>query len=133
MTEHCIIGSQPILDRNERLYGYELLFRSTESNNAVFTDNAQAPERAFMTGILSLLESIYDISVEDIITNLNLNEEVAAALLARKGDYGKLLRVMEYLEELDMNSATDQLASIGINPNVMPEIQLRAFNWRKPG
>jgi len=92
----------------------------------------ESPERAFMTGILSLLGNIYDISVEDIISNLNLNEEVAAALLARKGDYGNLLRIMEYLEELDMTSATDQLTSIGINPNVMSEIQLKTFNWRKP-
>ncbi len=90
-------------------------------------------ERAFMTGILSLMGSIYDIAIEDIIANLNLNEEVAAALLDRSGHYGGLLRVMEHLENLDMCSASAELASIGINPNVLPEIQLRAFNWRKSG
>lgn len=96
-----------------------------------FDDNS--PERAFMAGILSLMESIYDVAIEDVIANLNLNEEVAAALLNRTGHYGALLRVMEHLEDLDMWSASAELTSIGINPNTLPEIQLRAFNWKKSG
>ncbi len=93
----------------------------------------ESPELAFMTGILSLMASIYDIAIEDIIVNLNLNDDVAAALLDRSGHYGGLLRVMELLEGLDMWSASEELALIGINPNILPEIQLRAFNWRRSG
>lgn len=93
----------------------------------------ESPDRAFMTGILSLMANIYDIAIEDLITNLNLNEEVAAALTSKAGHYGGLLRVMEHLEDLDMLSASAELTSIGINPNSMPDIQMRAFNWRKSG
>ena len=92
-----------------------------------------SPEKAFMAGILSLMASIYDINIEEIILNLNLDDEVADALLGRVGHYGGLLRVMEYLEDFDMWSASEELTSIGINPNTLPEIQLRAFNWRKSG
>lgn len=90
-----------------------------------------APERAFMAGILSLMESIYLVPIEDIIANLNLNDEVVEALLCRTGHYGDLLKVMEHLENLDMSSVTAKLTAIGINPGTLPEIQLRAFNWRK--
>ena len=93
----------------------------------------ESPDRAFMTGILSLMANIYDIAIEDLITNLNLNEEVAAALIDRGGHYGGLLRVMEHLEDLDMPSASAELTSIGINPSSMHDIQMRAFNWRKSG
>lgn len=93
----------------------------------------ESPERAFMTGILSLMESIYDITMEEIILNLNLNEEVASALFDRTGPYGCLLRITEHIEALDMLSASEELLSIGINPNTLPELQLRAFNWRKSG
>jgi len=93
--------------------------------------DGESADRAFMTGILSLMESIYDVSIEDIIANLNLNEEVAAALINREGPYGTLLRVMENLEDLDMGAASAELTAIGINPNNLAEIQLRAFNWRK--
>lgn len=90
-----------------------------------------SPERAFITGILSLMARIYDIDIEDIIVNLNLNEEVAAALVDHSGDYGQLLRVMEHLEDIDMHSAATELSAIGIDPATLPEIQLRAFSWRK--
>ncbi len=93
--------------------------------------DADSSEKAFMTGILSLVGSMYNISVEDIVSNLNLNEEIAAALLDRTGHYGCLLRVSEFLENFDMWSASEELVSMGINPNTLPEIQLRAFNWRK--
>jgi c-di-GMP-related signal transduction protein len=93
----------------------------------------ESPERAFMTGILSLMESIYNITMEEIILNLNLNEDVAAALLDRTGHYGRLLRIMEHIEAFDMLSASEELITVGINPNSMPELQLRAFNWRKSG
>ncbi|MDD2541328.1 MAG: EAL domain-containing protein [Desulfuromonadaceae bacterium] len=95
--------------------------------------DGECPDRAFMTGILSLMESIYDVAVEDIILNLNLNEDVAAALVGREGPYGSLLRVMEHLEDLDMRSASAELVSIGISPSALAEIQLHAYNWRKSG
>jgi EAL and modified HD-GYP domain-containing signal transduction protein len=93
--------------------------------------DVESPERAFMTGILSLMGSIYDIAVEEIIVNLNLNDEVAAALVSRSGHYGSLLRIAEHIEDLDMWSASVELISIGINPETMPELQSIAYNWRK--
>lgn len=93
----------------------------------------ESSERAFMTGILSLMGNIYDISVEEIITNLNLNEEVASALIKHAGHYGSLLHVMDLLEELKMESVSEELAAMGINPNTLPDIQLKAYGWRKSG
>jgi len=93
--------------------------------------DGESADRAFMTGILSLMANIYNIAIEDIIANLNLNDEVAAALTDYGGHYGSLLRVMEHIEDLDMCSASAELTSMGINPSYLGEIQLRAFNWRK--
>jgi len=93
--------------------------------------DGESPERAFMTGILSLLVGIYDIAIDDIVINLNLNEEVVAALVDRTGPYGSLLHIMEKIEELDMSAATSELTSIGINPQRMSELQLNAYSWRR--
>jgi len=90
----------------------------------------ESADRAYMTGIISLMGSIYDVSIDKIISSLNLNEEVALALLEHKGHYGKLLSIMEVVESLDMKLALEELASIGINPSKIFELQLRAFDWR---
>lgn len=41
-TEEIFIGRQPILDRNQQLYAYELLFRSGNANVANVSDNLAA-------------------------------------------------------------------------------------------
>jgi c-di-GMP-related signal transduction protein len=94
-------------------------------------NDREAPERAYMTGILSLLERIFDLSIEDIIVSLNLSEELIEALLERKGVYGRLLRVVEHIEELEFPAATEELASMGIPMDEVIDLQVRAFNWRK--
>jgi c-di-GMP-related signal transduction protein len=74
----------------------------------------ESPEHAFMTGSISLMHNIYDITIEEIILNLNLNEDVANALLHRKGHYGCLLQIVEH----DKNSGYKRhiYLPIGRNP-----------------
>jgi len=60
MGRNCIIGRQPILDRNEHLYGYELLFRSTDVNEADIQDSGRATANVIINtlasfGIIELL------------------------------------------------------------------------------
>ncbi|HEX9079137.1 MAG TPA: HDOD domain-containing protein, partial [Desulfuromonadaceae bacterium] len=93
--------------------------------------DGEAPERAYMTGILSLMERIFDLSIEDVIANLNLSEELSDALLLRTGTYGRLLRVVEHIEESEFAAAAEQLTGMGIPLGEMIDLQLRAFNWRK--
>ncbi len=91
----------------------------------------EAPERAYMTGILSLMERIFDLSIEEIIVNLNLSEEFIEALLERKGTYGRLLVVVEHIEESEFTAAAEELTGMGIPLGEMIDLQVRAFNWRK--
>lgn len=42
VVEEIFLGRQPILDRDERLVGYELLFRASAENSSNVSDDAQA-------------------------------------------------------------------------------------------
>ncbi len=53
MSGNCIIGRQPILDRNECLYGYELLFRSTDINEADVQDAGKATANVIINTLAS--------------------------------------------------------------------------------
>ena len=87
-------------------------------------------EAAFMVGILSLLEILFETPMEEIIANLNLNDDVTAALLRREGKLGKMLLLAEKLEVTDFDAVTVLLAECGVSLDQLLTAQLEAFNWR---
>lgn len=89
-----------------------------------------APDQAFMTGILSLLESLYDIPMEQIASELNLSEEVQQALVSREGLYGGLLQLAEALEQVDFVKASELLGPLAIPYSTVMQAQMKAYNWQ---
>ncbi|MDK9717893.1 MAG: EAL domain-containing protein [Trichlorobacter sp.] len=92
--------------------------------------NREAADQAFMTGILSLLESLYDIPMEQIADELNLSEEVQQALVSREGTYGSLLALAEALEQVDFVKASELLGALSIPYNTVMDAQMKAYNWQ---
>ena len=98
-----------------------------------------APDEAFMVGILSLLDVLYDVTMEDLVRSLSLSESVASALLSREGPFGELLRFVEHMERLevdeaqDVDEALDQVRALQMTREQVRGAQLRAFAWRSTG
>ena len=93
-------------------------------------DRYEAPEQAFMVGILSLLETLYDISMDSIASELNLSEEVQLGLIKREGVYGKMLSLAIALEHMDFSLAVDLLDDLQIDHHILIEAQMSAYNWQ---
>jgi c-di-GMP-related signal transduction protein len=89
-----------------------------------------APDEAFMVGILSLLDAIYEVAMDDLVASLHLSENVAAALLRREGPFGELLRFVEHMERLEIDEALDEVRHLQITREQALEAQLQAFTWR---
>ncbi len=87
-------------------------------------------EAAFMVGILSLLDVLFETPMEEIITNLNLNDDVSSALLERSGSLGSLLNLAEKLEVTDFDAVTELLKECDVSLDQLLIAQLEAFNWR---
>ncbi|MDD2310465.1 MAG: EAL domain-containing protein [Desulfuromonadaceae bacterium] len=92
--------------------------------------NDEQAETAFMVGILSLLDVLFEIPMEEIIANLNLTEDVSSALLKREGKLGKMLMLAEKLEVTDFETVTVLLGQCGVSLDQLLTAQLEAFNWR---
>lgn len=90
----------------------------------------EAPDQAFMTGILSLLETIYTISIDEVITSLNLPDEVGKALAERSGLFGSLLRLAELVERMEFKEAAALLEEMGMSQEEILAAQMKAFSWR---
>jgi len=87
-------------------------------------------ETAFLTGILSLLDALYETPMDHIVKSLNLSEDMAEALLNHEGQLGKLLLLSEKLEKTDFVAVQELLDSLSISLDQLLAAQLDAFNWR---
>lgn len=87
-------------------------------------------ETAFLTGILSLLDALYETPMEHVVESLNLSDDMADALLRREGQLGALLLLAERLEKADFTAVQVLLESLSISLDQLLEAQLDAFNWR---
>jgi c-di-GMP-related signal transduction protein len=91
--------------------------------------NPEAPELAFTVGILSLLESIYDISIEETVETLNLSNEVTAALTSRDGELGRLLAIAESMEQAFSSITPEQLEEVRLTQEEVLSAQVEAYQW----
>ncbi|MDD5284643.1 MAG: EAL domain-containing protein, partial [Desulfuromonadaceae bacterium] len=79
----------------------------------------------------SVLEKVYDISMEEVVRKLNLSDDVRDALVGRQGGLGSLLHVAELLETLDFSQLGAYLNGMGISLEDVLMSQKCAFAWRK--
>lgn len=87
-------------------------------------------DHAFMVGIMSLMNTLLGMPLAEIITPLNPPAEIRDALLSRAGLLGKLLSLIEQLENYNMEAAgelLDDLAPLSIEQ--INHAQLEALAW----
>ncbi len=90
----------------------------------------QYHERAFMTGILSLLDTLLGIALPEIINQLTLADEVKRALLSREGNLGRLLALLEEKEKNDIEAVSVILAETGfLRIGELISAELDAVRW----
>jgi EAL and modified HD-GYP domain-containing signal transduction protein len=92
--------------------------------------DAEVVDQAFLVGILSLLEWIYAVSMEEVVTALSLSDEVSAALLNRDGVLGEILSSVEAMEQMDFKGGWPKLEALGFVHDQVLEAQCKAFMWK---
>ncbi|MFO0689671.1 MAG: EAL domain-containing protein [Myxococcota bacterium] len=71
-------------------------------------------ERAFLVGMLSLVDALLGRPIEEIARELRLAPEIEAALIRREGDLGRLLGLAEAAERGDVDAIQAALAWLGL-------------------
>jgi len=69
-------------------------------------------DEAFMTGILSLLDALFNMPLAEIVSTLRVGEDVENALLRKEGDLGELLKLSELFELNDLEGIANTLARL---------------------
>ncbi len=87
-------------------------------------------DRAFMVGMLSLLDILMDEPLPAILARMNLQEEVEAALLEHGGDLGDLLTLCENLEAGDIAAVQEKLRPHpGLTADILNKVHMEALGW----
>lgn len=93
--------------------------------------NRSIADTAFTVGIMSLMDTLFSMPMEEILQQIPVIDDVSDALLHRQGYYGKLLSLVEYTE---WHSKADTLLlqamqELRLTHNDLYQLQLAAFEW----
>ncbi len=100
----AFIGRQPILDREQRIFGYELLFRSGQTGAANVLDNAQATASV-------MVNALNNIGVRNLIGDKKGFVNVDAEIL-KSGVVELLPREQTVLEILETVHLTEEIVEL---------------------
>ncbi|MFC4161328.1 EAL and HDOD domain-containing protein [Chitinimonas lacunae] len=92
--------------------------------------NESFHDRAFMVGMLSLIDALFGLPMTELLPPLNLDDSVQAALLLESGSLGHLLRLVRASEAEDQAQIIDILSrSERWSLDTLNQIQLEALAW----
>ena len=88
-------------------------------------------ETAFTVGIMSLIDALFGMSMDTILKETKVSQEIRDALEKRTGFYGDLLKLAECSERMEKTGAEMQemLAPFELTLDDFYELQLAAFEW----
>lgn len=87
-------------------------------------------DRAFMTGIMSLLDTLFGMKIQQIVDKLEMPDEVIRALVYREGRLGCKLRLIEARERENAEQAEKAMAELEFldRPDLV-KAELGALDW----
>lgn len=95
-----------------------------------FGSSAEVEDRAFITGIMSLMDAVFGMPIDQILDTLPVAPLVRSALVGREGDLGKLLSLVEAVEQYEILKVGELLESMpGLDLQAVNEAQTAALSW----
>lgn len=86
-------------------------------------------ERAFLVGMLSLADALLGRSIDDLVHELRLGEEIARALTHREGELGELLSFAEAVERSEIEKFEDELERWDLDLERLQQLEHDAYAW----
>lgn len=84
---------------------------------------------AFLTGIMSLMPSLMNVTMETVLQGLPLEASVVDALTAHSGDLGTLLSLAESLENSDSETCQSLTHQLGLSAATVNSTLAQALAW----
>ncbi len=94
-------------------------------------NSRNAADIGFIVGLMSLMDTLFGIPMAAVLEKVPVYNEVKLALLERKGVYGELLQLIEYLEHLadPHPDLLTRMEALKLSIEDLYELQHQAFVW----
>lgn len=88
-------------------------------------------DTAFTVGIMSLMDTLFSQSMKEILAQVAVVDDVSDALLYRRGFYGDLLKLAEYIERIEQTDTLlmPTLKKLNLSIEDLNTLQMTAFEW----
>lgn len=86
-------------------------------------------DAAFMIGMFSLLDKLFDSELKDVLQPLNLDEKILSALLNRTGLLGACLNFVEIADLSRTEEFESQISKLELDAGSYYECVLHAYSW----
>ncbi len=86
---------------------------------------------AFTVGVMSLMDALFGLPMTEVLLQMVVNDEVHQALLFRRGLYGEMLKLAEYIEHIEEAGQLllPTLHRLQLGAADLYDLQVAAFDW----
>jgi len=91
------------------------------------TNDPVIADSAFMTGALSMIDSLLEMSITNILSEFNLSQDINNALINREGILGKLIIIIELLEQERFNLIHEMLSEYAVTLEDLFSMEINAI------
>ncbi|HNQ45455.1 MAG TPA: EAL domain-containing protein [Syntrophorhabdus sp.] len=91
------------------------------------TNDPVIADSAFMTGALSMIDSLLEMSITNILSEFNLSQDINNALINREGFLGKLIIIIELLEQERFNLIHEMLSEYAVTLEDLFSMEINAI------
>ena len=88
-----------------------------------------ALEKAFLTGMMSLMDAILDEPIDSVMEKLPLAHEIKDALIHKTGILASYLQLIQCYENADWAQANHIIAELKLDPDKIPDAYHHAVQW----
>jgi c-di-GMP-related signal transduction protein len=90
---------------------------------------SENPPKAFLTGILSLIDGILDHELEYVLGVLPIHEGIKAALRNEQGDLGNYLSLVKHIEQGLWQESEKIAHKLEVDSNICFEAYIKSLSW----
>ncbi|UTV27827.1 EAL and HDOD domain-containing protein [Photobacterium atrarenae] len=129
MFVSAVATAHAAIDKPKELYALSLQRARMCEMLAVSGHLAPMKEKAFLTGMFSLLDALLDNTLAQILGVLPLSREVRAALLQRSGDLGLLLNLLDAYDRADWEEVSTCCQALSLSETLVAKTYQQAMQW----